>query len=292
LQKILLWFSSILPFLIINNVNAELSFSDGFESGSFAKAQGGFAWGASRADPGKGGTSIYDLPPAVSSENPKTGKYSLKFTFGGSSSSASWSEKRFSFDSPYEDVWYKADLFYAKNFSPRDHNSAAHNKGPLLIWSGAYGGSASDQQMNYEAWNASDVGVGNMQLSYNPGPGSNNMGHFWPKPPVLLPDMSRDLGRWFEIIVHTKFASSANNDGVIEIWKDGKLVFSKYNLNNFSNIRNGVDQGYLFGWANTGFKETTHIYIDNVVFSNKPITPGNSSVTTGSPPPNPPTEIN
>ena len=77
------------------------------------------------------------------------------------------------------------------------------------------------------------------------------------------------MGKWTEVIIHTKFASAANNDGVVEVWKNGKLEHGVYNVRNHSSTGpNGVDKGYLLGWANTGFQNTTIIYIDDCVFSN------------------------
>jgi len=262
-------------------VNAE-TYSDGFESGNLSSTGSGFSWNGGKADANEN-----DRRPAVSTNNPKSGKYSLKFTFGGSDTKAAYSEQQFLLGKLYQDIWIKYDIFFPTNFFMRDSGSVAHNKGPLLVWSGKYGCIASDNQMNYESW---ADGSGGGYLSYNPGGGQGNCpGHFWPKPRVMFPDVNKDLGKWTEIIVHTRFSDASVKNGAVEIWKNGVKEFSIKNLSNHAPEpqKNGVDRGYILGWANTGFIEDTIIYIDNFVVSDNPIV----SQYSGASPPSPPGNI-
>jgi hypothetical protein len=90
--------------------------------------------------------------------------------------------------------------------------------------------------------------------------------------------------------VHVKAASSANNDGVIQIWRDGVQIVSATNLPTYPSggAGNYYNFGYLLGWANAGFAQATNVYIDDVTFSTTSSTAnsgGGGSSTTAVPEP-------
>lgn len=81
-----------------------------------------------------------------------------------------------------------------------------------------------------------------------------------------------DLGRWIKVLLHFKPDSGAG-DGVFELAIDGKPVVSTKSF-----AQGGAPcspgyfkQGYLLGWANSGFAKDTNVYIDDVTFSANPI---------------------
>ena len=80
------------------------------------------------------------------------------------------------------------------------------------------------------------------------------------------------------MIMHYKYATAANNDGVAQIWRTRAGVTSK-----LLDIRNGdwyipgqsgFDQGYILGWSNSGYSSETRFYLDNVIFSTTPLLAG------------------
>lgn len=101
--------------------------------------------------------------------------------------------------------------------------------------------------------------------------------------PLLIrrPD---DLGKWIEITIHWKRQSSeTSSDGALQLWKrvEGgavETIFSEIALSNTWGTDGGknpaynfLDQGYLMGWANSGFSEDTTICLDDVKFSTTPL---------------------
>lgn len=98
-------------------------------------------------------------------------------------------------------------------------------------------------------------------------------GHTFTPRPIIEKD--KDAGKWMEVIVHVKIASSADNDGIIHVIKNGKDYLNVRNIGNYSDKGTSyLDSGYLLGWANSGYTEETTFYIDNIIFSTDSISPG------------------
>jgi hypothetical protein len=70
-----------------------------------------------------------------------------------------------------------------------------------------------------------------------------------------------------------RLATAANNDGVIEMWVDGVKTINNTTLPLYPDygIGNYMRNGYLMGWANSGFSATSNTYIDDVIISGVPI---------------------
>jgi hypothetical protein len=83
-------------------------------------------------------------------------------------------------------------------------------------------------------------------------------------------------GRWIKVEVRSKAASGPGvADGVIQYDRDGELVVDIENVVSYQTLGENVwKTGYLLGWANTGFSDTTYAYISNVTFSTARLTPG------------------
>jgi hypothetical protein len=235
--------------------SAEVIFQDGFESANLSARQNNVNWGESQST-------------SVSSERAMSGSYALKFTFQGvASGQDSWSEQRFYLGGNYPDVWVKYDLYVPSNYEHRQQSDSANNKGFLYLWSGDYN-SPSGPGLGPNLWpvNAA-TGPASEASFYMWGPGWGR--HNWTAMPKAIE--SADRGQWVTIVSHYKYASSANNDGVAEVWKTRggvqQKIMSIMNGNWYVSGQRGFDQGYLLGWANSGFSQTTVFYIDNVVFS-------------------------
>jgi hypothetical protein len=68
-----------------------------------------------------------------------------------------------------------------------------------------------------------------------------------------------------QIRAHFRLADFGQSNGIVQMWKDGVLVLSNTVLPWYdsTNQANYMTQGYLMGWANSGFTNTTNIYIDD-----------------------------
>lgn len=140
-----------------------------------------------------------------------------------------------------------------------------------VIWQGEYGSANTGNSVEMGLWYGNR---GNSYLSYYPAKdhGAWRAGHTISEEPFI--DKSADLGKWMEVIIHLKIASESNDDGIIEVWKNGEKYFDTTNLPNHSELGyNYYDKGYLLGWSNSGFEEETILYIDNVIFSTETISP-------------------
>lgn len=245
---------------------AGVIFQDSFEGGNLAAKANGFSWGESR-------------DTAVSTEKAKSGSYALKFTFAGvPSGQDSFSEQRFYLGGNYPDIWVSYDLYVPANYVHRQQSDSANNKGFLYMWSGDYN-SPSGPGMGPNFWPQNETtGPASYGTQYVWGPGWGK--HFWSAMPKAIE--SEDRGKWVTIVAHYKYASSANNDGVAEIWKtrDGvqQKLMSITNGDWYVSGQKGFDQGYLLGWANSGFDQTTIFYIDNVTVSTTSLLGGATKV--------------
>ena len=144
-----------------------------------------------------------------------------------------------------------------------------NNKGISFMWQGQYGTGNTGQALNTANW--SDLNDGSI-ISYQIIVDTDNLGHTGTG--VKSVDPNTDLGQWIEWIVRYKVAGPTNDNGILQMWKNGVLVVDVDSIPNYSSLGNNYyERGYLMGWANSGFDETTIFYIDNIVFSENPILP-------------------
>jgi hypothetical protein len=156
--------------------------------------------------------------------------------------------------------------------------SSPSNNKFLRLWSGnTSDGNDGYSQFNVKVGASSDVGgvaTGDEQIYAEYGENMLGVGPFGTtgsQPSSSFADFLTDSyrGRWIDIRVHVKAATSANNNGVIQIWRDGAQVVNATNLPTYPSGGTGnyYNYGYLLGWANSGFAQATSVYIDDVTIS-------------------------
>lgn len=152
-----------------------------------------------------------------------------------------------------------------------------------IDWEGSYSSDALDIEMdsysleqdNQPVPGAAYLGVVNTS-SADP-EGSTGGGHLRSSDGTrpLFPDPRTDCGKLFEITVHMRRSSALGaNDGAVQVWARNitddlprKLILNNHtSIKSFHPTRNGLEQGYLLGPANGGFKETTVFYITDFYF--------------------------
>lgn len=303
----------ILLCLPFNTALAGEIFATGFESGSLdngQEQQNSFSWGS----------STY---ATVSTENPKSGRYSLRFRFraaGGDNPQHedAWAEQRFNLGGNYKDMWVKFDLFIPSNYvhriptMPPDTSTNSNNKAGVWLWGGGQDGykdayrngpligaqwwSRGAEESEYVVIARANVD-GKITLNKNwncaeCSDGKSNYGI-----------IENDKGHWMTITSHYKYATIANNDGIAEVWKtdwqgntiklvdihDGPWYATKPQS---TEPGTGFDAGYLLGWAASGFIEETIMYIDNITFSTTPLSTDSDTPNTLAPPMPPTVYIN
>ncbi len=277
IDAVIYWLASLLVlYLIMPNVSAGTIFKDGFESGDFTHTENGARWGSART--------------SVSTINPRTGNYSAKFLFPGTPDTEdSFRELRFHLaPNRYSELWIRYDLFVPANLYHRNAPGSDNNKF-LALWSGPRSG-ITGPSLTPNTWPLPS-GESNIILFARGQIGQDSTllfrKNYWNEYGRMFE--VADRGKWLTIIIHAKYATAANNDGVFRLWKirDGVTipVINKTDGEWYVPGQPGFDHGYLMGWSNSGFNEDTIFYIDNIEFSTTPLLDGIIS------PPRPPTDI-
>ena len=227
---------------------AQLVFDDGFESGNLSATQNGFRWTDSAST-------------AVSLTRACTGNYSLEFIYAAAADNEDgMSEQRFYLGGNYRDVWFEYDLFVPENYYHRSQSGPTNNKGFLYLWANTYADPRPLVAINFWADGATGQSIGSVYTR----PVDQHSFDF--TAPAIA---SSDVGKWLHIVVHYAYASAANNDGVAQIWRTPAggptvQILNKTNGPWYHATGTGFDNGYLLGWANSGFSGETRFYIDNV----------------------------
>jgi hypothetical protein len=249
--------------------DSSVLFSDSFESGNLSHAENGVSWNS----PEK---------VTVGTGNAKSGKYSAKFHFPGSSdlTADSWAELRFALPSMRTEIWIKYDLFIPSNYYHRSASGASNNKGLIMLWGGDYGRMTTQSAVSFWPSMGSAKGASMMCADVKTNGGEST--HYCQQSNLLDKGVTSatetivfgpaDAGRWRNFVIHYKLADVGVNNGVLEVWKDGTKLWSARNVPNYasSTSGNGFNNGYILGWSNSGFNQDTDFYLDNVVFATSP----------------------
>lgn len=241
-------------------------FRDNFDTGALSPAQNGVSWDGS-------------VSTSVSDDIARSGTHSLKFAYSpGPPDDDSWAEQRFNLpDMP--DIWLDWYQYFpngTEGIGPRwmHRNAPGPNNNKFLrLWYGdelspglRVGASfdnplSSDDAIICEFTKSGKGGMGKFCLA-----GARGVTDFIPR--------SLTRGTWHRITWHIKVATSANNDGIIDLWIDGHKVMEDHRADIFpvdAPADNYFQAGYLMGWANSGFDERSYTYIDDFVISDSPI---------------------
>jgi hypothetical protein len=258
-------------------VTAPLSgtFTDDFSSGNLSKVQNGISWASS-------------TNAAVYTGFGRSGNNCLRMTFiGGASGTDSFAEQRFDLGSTnnYTNVTLEWWAFYpngTEGLGPKfvhRGDSPGNNKFFRLIKGnrsdGNDGFSSSGHGHGASTNQSSNVaGDERAYVEWSDGDGMDSNGSHYNVPAArgvenFITDAHR--GRWIPIKIVNRAATVANNDGVIQIWRDGVLVMNATTLDSYplhhansGEAWKGFDFGYIMGWANSGHLQTTYLYIDDV----------------------------
>ena len=246
-------------------------FTDDFEScAALSKTSNsqGFGWRA-----GLGGAAER---PTVTRAIAHSGGCSLKFTFAaGIEGVDAWSEQRFALGKRLGELYvqwhqYWPDGTENPSVGPKFHHR--RDKGPnnnkfLRLWDEDY--------KHYRVklgFSTLPKPNGDSEMVTEYGTNESGVGAAGAKGDARAITGYR-RGRWVKIQVHVRLATTANNDGVIEMWVDGARTIGNFSLRLFpgSISNNYLRNGYIMGWANSGFNQATSTYIDDVVIAGYPI---------------------
>lgn len=252
------------PFLtptITTTAPSGALFSDDFTAGNLSKSVNGWSWS---------GVWV-DVVPGFA----KFSGNAARFTFKGNPSTAdtadAWAELRFKVgNANLKELWVTYYLYYPSGIE-------ANPRGPKFLHRTVSGSTNNKFFRLYENYDVgylmygahtwADGATGNGYLTPDRRDATGYTQHYWDQ---HIPwETDQDRGKWLKIEVHCKAASGPGKaDGVLEYFKDDLPVFSRSDLDSYQSLGQNVwKEGYLLGWANSGFSQTTYAYISNVVFS-------------------------
>jgi hypothetical protein len=247
-------------------------FSDDLEQGHLGAATSGFGWGEAMG----GGNGAEK--PVVSADIAHSGRYSLEFTFlGGGVGDDAWSEQRFRFGKLLSEVYMRWYQYFptgteqpsvGPKFVHRNDDGPDNNKF-LKVWDDDY---SKYKLSTGFSTNPTSTANGNSVIITEYGNNGRGVGPFGSQfDGNGITDARR--GRWVRFDVHIKTATAANNDGVIELWVDGVKTINNTTLPMYPDggVGNYLRNGYIMGWANSGFTLTSKTYIDDLAISAMPI---------------------
>lgn len=227
---------------------AEIIAQDNFEAGADPKLWNGFTY-----------VSVVDML----ADTGRSGK-GLKFTYLGNSNTTvdADAEARFDLGAIYKDILIEFDLYIPANYSHVTPSDSADNNKFFRLWQATYGDITTGNQCG-----ASMLANGGGSLL-----GTDYQMHTdWSTSTAIVQYSkfitSADLGKWHTIKIWVKSGVKLGDFGFIKIYKDGTLIIDDKGLPVINKDPQGWRYGYLLGWANSGFRQNTNLYIDNVVMS-------------------------
>lgn len=249
--------------------SAGVIFQDDFRSGDLSKKLNGVNFwtnnSSSYVQPSATGPSTITVKPETT-----PGDYSVRALYAGTPNLAEDArpELRFKLGKQYSELWISFRLYVPKNYFHRVPIGSGNNKFLIL-----YGPSTGDNEVtnsvhyiDFEEWPTADGG-GSVEMQWKRM--SQQMG--WIKAPKTWGiGEPEDRGRWHNYVFHYKMATSARNDGVVQVWKNGNLVHNVTNLDNYNPGYNYFEWGYIFGASNSGFNTDTELRLDDITFSTTP----------------------
>ncbi len=248
--------------------NAAVLLKDTFESGSLNSPTSGGSWGSA--------TNVTN-----SANGGYNSQHAAKFNFIGNTSTASnadaFSELRFDLGKLSSTVWVQFQLYIPSNYVHRNAESTDNNKF-IRLWGSDYN---NVEKVGLSTWPTSN---GGSKLIAD----WNNGGGIGPKGSQHSDFItSSDLGKWMTIKIQF-VAATSTQPGTLNLWKNGVKVID--NTGTVDSYRSGEPHayryGYLLGWSNSGFTQTTSILIDDVTFATSEAELGDAPN-----PPNPPSFI-
>lgn len=236
-------------------------FFDDFSTGDTSFSDNGFSW--------------QNQDFAVTDGFGHGDDHALLFSFGPDAPGEdSTSELRFELGHEVQQLWIELWVYYpdgteglgSARYEHRDDESSDNNKF-LRLWSGDYNSrpkvGASTLPM--------DEPAGDSRLINEYNPVGSGMGNFGSGSATWVTDdtpVTCRRGQWCQVRMHYVVADVGQSNGEARWWIDGELVYENTELPNAaeSESDNVLDRGYLLGWANSGFTELTHVYVDDVTF--------------------------
>lgn len=263
------------------SASSETIFADSFETGDLSgNSSNAFDWTDGvrtylvKRDAQQGDMIVWDKTGKVSISqgsdrqwNAMDGETSMLFHYPAGEY---WSEQRFSFSKAHPEMWIRFWLKVPINFK-HSSNSPTNNK-LFALWMDEYSSKGDGPTAFWTFWHD---GASGSDLAYHYSPGGYRTANS-PKEFTSFIRYPEDQGRWMQIVMHVKAATStSSNDGVMRFWRRwaDEESFTLIHDHRSADIGipsggpSGWKAGYLMGWSNPAYAEDTDWLLDDLVFS-------------------------
>lgn len=246
IYKSVSWVCSVLGLLLTPLAWATVIAEDNFESGVKGSVWKDFAY-----------VTVEKLPV----ETGRTG-YGLKFFYRGNASELADAdaEARFDLKKEYTDILIEFDLFIPTNYKHVMPSDKTANNKFLRLWQTTYsvGEQVGAGTLVQDNSTASIIGTDYKRFqNWGISTGVKQSRDFI---------SAADLGQWISVKIYASAPTDEHN-GTLKIYKNKHVILDDTGIANILPGTQGWRYGYLLGWANSGFREDTILYMDNVRFS-------------------------
>lgn len=200
---------------------------------------------------------------AAVTESIFSGSGALKFSFGPDEDlEDSSAEQRMTFKN-VRAVWMSYASRYPSNYAHRNQSSGATNNKFIRIWGDDYN---AVNKIGASTWYSPSDTRGAIRIDRNPvpnygiGPGSFNGDGGSPTVALTV-----DTGSWDNFQIYARMPSaSGSNDGEFRVLKNGIPLITWSNfVMSYDEAIPYWNRAYIYGAANSGFTQSTDIYVRN-----------------------------
>jgi len=254
-------------------------FADSFESGNLSRTLNGASWGGSE------GTSYVSVANVYISSNTtgNTSALTCQYTGNANLSVGTSAGRNFDLGALYDNLFVEFDLYIPNGTEPwggatyKHRNgtiSASDNNKFIRLWQRSRSDPNGDGYNSDEKYGASTVLASSANTSnsdiitecVNAGDAAVGPSAYQGRAYNFI--NASDYGKWMRVKMFFKTRTTTSN-GSMMLWKNDTLLIDQRNL--IDSVYDpteprGFRYGYLLGYANSGFDETTKMLIDNVHF--------------------------
>jgi len=274
-------FSQFFIILLLNftysSANAEILFSDSFESGDFSTSAAevntinlAYTYNRTGVVTQIGDESSMTYPSSFTRSDiqdwtAKTGSHSMLFDHAAGVNMA---EQRFNFNPLQDEIWLQYWIRVPVNYSHGTGGGGASNNKFLALWMDGYiqEGTGSTVVLSME-----NAGSGNTDLAFTYTQANGEATAFQQHVPFI--NIETDRGKWMQMVVHLKFGTTNGSDSTLETWRkwEDESSFTQLHQTSTANMTkgssNGWGGGYFMGWVNGTYAEDTWWLIDDILIS-------------------------
>lgn len=230
-------------------------YETGFEAATFAELNAnGFVWGGSTR-------------ATISTERAFAGTRSVRMAYqAAAAGSDSRTQQNFNLGQNVTEVWFEWQMYLNANYTTRAGESPSNNKW-FRLWGDDYNaGNKVGASTDYSAIFDDNT---RLRFEYTFRTYADGLIGFGPSgsqsPATSFGGAMKSA--WTRVRLHLKMVTTAQNDGVMELWFGSTKVIDFQNVNaKYDTIRPYWNQGYILGAANSGFTSETLVFVDDFKF--------------------------